>query len=109
MAAKGSAAGFTEKRPDHLQSEGRRGPSKGQQRVLQQRDQITYILRAGDGHQRSPAGFALKRLDGLHSEGEMATKGHQQVFQPGDQITYFLRAGDGHQRVSSMFCTKQTG
>jgi hypothetical protein len=51
MGTKGSAAGFTAKRPDHLQAEGRRWAPKGQQQVLQQRDQITYKLRAGDEHQ----------------------------------------------------------
>ena len=76
MATDGSAACFAAKRPDHLHTEGRRWPPKGkkqvlqpkrpnhllpegrkwppkgQQQVLWQRDQITYFLRAGDGHQR---------------------------------------------------------
>ena len=52
MVTKGSAAGFAAKRPDHLHTEGKRWSPKGQQQVLQQRDQITYSLRAGNGHQR---------------------------------------------------------
>ena len=86
MATKGSAAGFAEKRPDHLLSKGRRWPPKGQQQVLQQRDLITYNLRVGDGHQRVSS----------------------MVFQQRDQITYNLRVGDGHQRVSSRFGSKET-
>ena len=54
----GSAADFAAKRLDHLLPEGRRWPPKGQQQVLQQRDQITYPLRVGDDHQRSIATFA---------------------------------------------------
>ena len=69
MAIKGSAAGFATKRPDHLQPEGRIWATKSQQQVLQQRDQITYILRAVDGHQRSAAGFTAKRPDHLLPEG----------------------------------------
>jgi hypothetical protein len=75
MASKGSAAGFAAKRPDHLLPEGRRWPPKGQQQVLQQRDQITYILRAGDGHQWVSSSFATKRPDHLLSGQEIATKG----------------------------------
>ena len=60
MATKGSAAGFAAKRPDHLHTEGRRWPPKGQQQVLQHRDQITYSLRAGDGHQRVNSRFSSK-------------------------------------------------
>src|ERR1700722_16508061 len=86
MATKGSAAGFAAKRPDHLLSEGSRWPPKGQQQVLQERDQITYSLRAADGHQ----------------------KGQQQVLWQRDQITYNLKAEDDHQRVSSRFCSKET-
>ena len=81
MATKGSATGFTAKAPDHLLPEGRRMATNGSVAVLQQRDQITYILRAGDDHQ----------------------KGQQQVLQQGDQITYFLQAGDGYQKVSGEF------
>jgi hypothetical protein len=81
MAAKRSAAGFAAKGPDHLHTESRRWPPKGQQQVLQQRDQITYTLKVGDDHQ----------------------KGQQQVLQQGDQITYFLQAGDGYQKVSREF------
>ena len=58
MAIKGSAAGFAAKRPDHLPTEGRRWPTKGQKQALQQRDQITYSLRAGDSHQRVSNRFA---------------------------------------------------
>ena len=130
---KGLAAGFEERRPDHLQSYGRRWSPKGQQQVLQQREQITYFLEAGDGHQRvssrfcsketrslaiwgqemankgSPAGFAAKRPDHLPSEGRRwPPKGQQEFLQQGDQITYFLRAEDGHQRVSIRFCSKET-
>ena len=50
MATKGLAAGIIAKKTDHLHSEGRKWPPTGQQQVLQQRDQTTYTLRAGDGH-----------------------------------------------------------
>src|SRR6202020_1200048 len=121
MATKGSAAGFAAKRPDHLHAEGRRWPPKGQQQVLQQRDQITYSLRAGYGHQRissrfcsketrsltlsgqematkeSVEGFVAKRPDHIHTEGRrLPPKGQQHVLQQREQITYSLRAGDGH-------------
>ena len=116
MATKGSAAGFAAKRPDHLLPEGKRWPPKGQQQVLQQSDQITYKLRAGDGHQRvssrvcsketklltpykmaikgSAAYFSAKRPDHLQTEGRRyPPMGQQQVLQERDQITYSLRAG----------------
>ena len=67
MATKGSAAGFAAKRPDHLQTEGRRWPIKGQQKVSQQRDQITYNLRAEDGHQRVSSRFHSKETRSLTS------------------------------------------
>ena len=65
MATKGSAAGFAANRPDHLLSEGRTLPPKGQQQVLQQRDQITYSLRAGDGHQKVSSRFCGKETRSL--------------------------------------------
>ena len=132
MSTKWSAERFAAKRPDHLHPEGRRSPPKGQQQVSWQRDQITYKLRAGDGHQRvsnrfwnkktrsltycgqematkgSAAGSAAKRLDHLLPEGRRWPPKGQQVFQKRDQITYILRAGDHHQRVSSRFCGKET-
>ena len=133
MATKGSAPGFSAKRPDYLLPEGRRWPPKGQQEVLQQKNQITYSLRAGRGHQNvssrfcsketrwltswwqvmvskgSSAGFAAKRPDHLLPEDRgWPPKGQQQVLQQRDQITYILRAGDGNQRVSGMFCSKET-
>ena len=52
MATKRSATGFSTKTPDHLLSESRRQPTKGQGQVWQQRDQITYSLRTGDGYQK---------------------------------------------------------
>ena len=64
MATKGSA-GFTAKRPDHLQAEGGRWPPKGQQHVFQQKDQIIYRLRAGDGHQRVSGRFHSKETRAL--------------------------------------------
>ena len=84
MATKGSAACFAAKRPDHLHSEGRRWPPKGQQQILQQRDQITYPLKAGDGHQMVSSMFCSR-----------------------DHITYFLMAGDGHQRSAAGFAAKR--
>ena len=106
---KGSAAGFVAKRPDHLHPEGRRWPPKGQQQVFQQRDQITYTLRAGNGHQRSASGLAAKRPDYLLPEGRrLPSKGQEQVLWQRDQITYSLRAGYGHQRVSGRFFSKET-
>ena len=48
--------------------------TNGSAAVFQQRDQITYILKVGDDHQ----------------------KGQQEVLQQGDQIIYFLQAGDGY-------------
>jgi hypothetical protein len=67
MAAKGSAAGFAAKRPDHLHAEDRRWPLKGQQQVLQQRDQITYNLKAGYGQQRVSSKFYSKETRSLTS------------------------------------------
>ena len=61
MATKGSVADFTANRPDHLLPDDRRWPPKGQQQVLQQTDQITYILRTGDGHQRVSSRFSSKQ------------------------------------------------
>ena len=55
-----SAAGFAAKRPDHLHTESRRWPPKGQQQIWQQRDQITYPLKAGDSHQRVGSKFYSK-------------------------------------------------
>src|ERR1700691_3425165 len=81
MATKGSAAGFSAKIPDHLPAKGRRWPPKGQQQVLQQRNQITYILRAGDGHQRVSSRFCSKETRSLTNLGqEMATKGSAEGF-----------------------------
>ena len=57
---KGQQKVFLPKRPDHLQTEGRKWPPKSQQKVLLQRDQITYPLRAGDGHQRVRSRFCSK-------------------------------------------------
>ena len=65
MAIKGSAAGFAAKRPDHLRSKGRIWPPKGQQQVLQQKDLITYSLRAGDGNQRVSSRFCSKETRSL--------------------------------------------
>ena len=99
---------------------------------FQQRNQITYSLRAKDGHQGSGAGVAAKRPDHLLSKGrrwppkvssrfcsketrsltllgqEVVTKGSAVGLQQIDQITYSLEVGDGHQRVSSRFCSKET-
>ena len=113
--------------------ESRRWSPKGQQQVWQQRDQITYSLKAGDNHQRvrsrfysketrsltyweqematkgSAAGYAAKTPDHLHTKSRRwPPKGQQQVLQQRDQITYSLREGNGHQRVSSRFCSKET-
>ena len=52
MGTNGSVAGFAANRPDHLHPERRRLAPKGQQQDLQQTYQITYQLRAGNGHQR---------------------------------------------------------
>ena len=65
MTIKVSTAGFAAKRSDDLLPEGRRWPPKGQQQVLQQRDQITYILRAGDGQQRVSSRFHSKETGSL--------------------------------------------
>jgi hypothetical protein len=98
MVTKGSAAGFAAKRPNHLHTKGRRWPPKGQQHVLQQRDQATYRLRAEDGHQRVSSRFAAKRPNHLHTKGRRwPPKGQQHVLQQRDQATYRLRAEDGHQ------------
>ena len=133
MGTKQSATGFSAKRPDHLQPEGKRWVQKGQQQYFQQRDQITYSLRARDRHQRvssricsketrsltdwgqemgakvSAAGFATNRAGCLQAEGtRWAPKSQQQDQQQTDQITYRLRAGGGHKRVSSSICSNQT-
>jgi hypothetical protein len=60
MDTKESVAGFAAKRPNHLHPEGRRWSPKNHQQVLQQIDQITYILRAEDGHQRVSSRFCSK-------------------------------------------------
>ena len=83
MGTKGSAAGFAEKRPDHLHPEGM--VTKG-----------------------SAAGFAAKRLDHLHSEVGDGHKGSAAGF-AAKKITYFLRAGEDHQGVSTRFCSKEAG
>jgi hypothetical protein len=57
----------------------------GQQQVLQQRDQITYRLKAKMAAKGSRIGFAAKRSDNLQAEDE-----------------------DGHQRVRNRFCSKET-
>ena len=67
MVTKESAAGFAANRPDHLLPENRRWPPKSQQQVLQQTDQITYILKAGDGHQRVSSRFCSKQTRSLTS------------------------------------------
>ena len=132
MASKGSAAGFAAKRPDHLLPEGRRWPPKGQQEILQQRGQITYILRAGNGHQRvssrfysketrsltyweqematngSEAGFTAKRPDHLLPEGRRWPPMGQQQFCNKETRSLTLWARNSHQRVSSRFCSKET-
>ena len=69
MATKGSAAGFAAKKPDQLHPKSRRWPPKGQQEAFQQRDQITYRLRAGDGQHRVSSRFCSKKIDHLHPEG----------------------------------------
>ena len=68
MATKGSAAGLAAKRPDHLLAEIRRWPPNGQQQILQQRDQITYILKAEMATKQLAAGLSAKRPDHLHTE-----------------------------------------
>jgi hypothetical protein len=70
MATKGSATSVAAKRPDHLQSEGKRWPPKGKQQVLQKTDQITYTLRQEMATKGSAAGFTAKRPDHLQSEGK---------------------------------------
>jgi hypothetical protein len=85
MVTKRSAADFETKRPNHLPTEGMRWPSKGQQQILQQRDQITYILRAEIATHGSAACFVVMRPDHLQAEGR-----------------------DGHQWLSSMFCSNET-
>jgi hypothetical protein len=65
MVTKGSAADFAVKRPNHLHPESGRWPPKGQQEVLQQRDHITYMLRAGDGHQRVSSRYCSKETRSL--------------------------------------------
>ena len=64
MATKGSVGGFAAKRPDHLLPEGREWPPASAA-GLQKRDQITYILRAGDGHQRVSSRFGSKETRSL--------------------------------------------
>ena len=101
MATRGSAASFSAIRPDHLHTEGRTWPPKSQQQVLQQRDHITYFLRAGDAHQR------INRFWGKEARllTLWAADGHQGVSSRScrKETTYFLRAGDGHQKVSRAF------
>ena len=128
MATKGSAEGFAAKRPDHLHPEGRRWPPKGQQLVLQQRDQITYYLRAGDDHQRVSSRFCSKetrsltplrqemvssrfckkRSDHLPTEDRKWPGNGQQVLDQRNQVPYILRSRDGHQGSAAGFAAKRT-
>ena len=61
----GLGAGLVANRPDHLLPEARRWPPKGQPQVLQQRDQITYPLKAGNGHQKVSSRFCSKETRSL--------------------------------------------
>ena len=111
MAIKGSVASFAAKRPDHLLPESRRWPPRVRAGFAAKKDQITYFLRAVDGHPRVSAAvcFAPKRPDYLQTEGRRwPPKGQQQFLQQRDQITYSLRAIDGHKRVSSSFGSTKT-
>src|ERR1700734_3418703 len=49
---RGSERGPAAKKQDHLLSKCKTRPSEGQRGVLQQRNKITYILSAKQGHQR---------------------------------------------------------
>ena len=84
MTIKVSTVGLAAKKSDDLLPEGRRWPPKGHQHFLQKRDQITYILRTGDDHQRVNSRFCRKETRSLTSWG------------------------DGHQRVRSRFCSTET-
>ena len=83
--------------------------TKGQQMALEQGDQVTYSLRAGDGQERVNSRFAAKIPDHLLPEGRRwPPNGQQHVLGERGQITYFLRAGDGHQMFDSRSCSKET-
>ena len=53
-----SAASFAAERPDHLLPVGM--ATKGSMQGLQHRDEITYNLRAADGHQKVSREFVMK-------------------------------------------------
>jgi hypothetical protein len=65
MATNESTAGFASKKLDHSLPEGRRWSPKDQQQFLQQTDQITYFLRARDGHQSVRSRFFSKQTRSL--------------------------------------------
>src|ERR1700678_934568 len=109
MTTKGPAAGFATKRPDHPLPEGRRWPPKGQQQVLQQRDQITYNLRVGDGHLRVSSRFCSKKTSSLTYYGqEMATKGSTASVVGQDPDSLPPKGRRWPPKVSSKFCSKET-
>ena len=65
MGTKGSTVGFAAKISDHLHPERRRWAPKGQEQNFQQKDQITYILRVGDQHQRVNSRIFSKQTKSL--------------------------------------------
>ena len=64
-----SAGGSAANRPDNVQAEGGKWEGDGQQVVLQQMDQITYILRVENGSEMVSSGSAANRPDHIQAEG----------------------------------------
>ena len=100
---KGSAAGFAAKRTDHLPPEGRRWQWKGQQQVLQQRDQITYSLKAGDGQQQ----VLQKKIRSLTHWGQEMARKWSAGFGSKKPSPLHPEVKRWPPRVSSRFCSKE--
>ena len=65
MGTKQSVAGSGVQRLDHLQPEGRGWAPEGQQQDFQHTNQITYMLRAGEGHQMISIWMSNKKTGSL--------------------------------------------
>ena len=93
MVTKVSASELGEKRPDHLLSDGKRWPPKGQQQVCSKETRSLTAWWQEMVTKGSAAGFVVKRPDHLQTDRRRwPPKCQQQVLQQRDQITYFLWA-----------------
>jgi hypothetical protein len=67
MGATGLAVDFLMKVLDHIQPDSGTRLQKGQQAGLQCNGQITYFLKAEQGHKRLSRDFAVKVPDHIHA------------------------------------------